>query len=84
MSATASGVDGGVGAAKPPNIVWISADQWPAAAVGAYGCAVKDLTPALDGLAAGGLLCERHYTPIPVCAPSRAAMFTGHRHWSTG
>lgn len=62
---------------RPPNIVLIMADQWPAATLGAYGWQTPRVSPNLDRLAARGLVCERNYTVIPVCAPARAAMFTG-------
>ena len=34
-------------------------------------------TPALDGLAAGGVLFERCYVNATICTPSRACMLTG-------
>jgi uncharacterized sulfatase len=34
-------------------------------------------TPALDGLAAGGIRFEHAYTCQPVCGPARSALFTG-------
>lgn len=34
-------------------------------------------TPALDGLAAQGVLFQNAYTPCPVCAPARAALKSG-------
>lgn len=36
-------------------------------------------TPQLDRLAAEGIQMRSHYSPAPVCAPSRASLFTG-RH----
>ena len=41
-------------------------------------------TPNLDGLAAQGIRYERAYTCQPVCAPARAAIFTGLYPHSAG
>ncbi|MEV6109607.1 sulfatase-like hydrolase/transferase [Streptomyces sp. NPDC051940] len=41
-------------------------------------------TPHLDGLAASGTRFERAYTAQPVCAPARAALFTGTWPHSNG
>lgn len=40
--------------------------------------------PAMDSLAAGGILFSRAYCANPVCVPSRAAMFTGRYPAETG
>lgn len=41
-------------------------------------------TPNLDKIASRGAWFERAYTPIPVCAPARQALFTGRRPEESG
>lgn len=67
-----------------PHILLVMADQWPAAALGCYGSRVPSASPNLDALAARGVVFDRHYTPIPLCGPSRAAMFTGRSPLASG
>ncbi len=63
---------------KPRNLLFLLADQFRHDALGVTsGGFVK--TPHLDRLAARGALFTRAYTPLPVCAPARQALFTG-RH----
>lgn len=69
---------------QQPDILLILADQWGAASVGAYGCDVDGVTPHLDALAARGVRYDRHYTPTPICGPSRNAMLTGRSPSVTG
>ena len=59
-----------------PNILLIMADQLTALAVGCYGNSVVK-TPAMDRLAAQGVVFENCYCNSPICAPSRASMCTG-------
>jgi choline-sulfatase len=61
---------------KKPNILFISADQLPASTVGAYGNSVVK-TPHLDSLAETGVVFENCYCNSPLCAPSRASLFSG-------
>lgn len=70
--------------ANRPNIVMILADQWAAASVGAYGCGVPNVSPHLDQLAESGVVYERHYTPIPICGPSRNALLNGRSPMVSG
>jgi arylsulfatase A-like enzyme len=66
------------------NILLITLDQWRADHLGAAGHPVLR-TPALDGLAADGVLFRRHYTQASPCGPARASLFTGlylHNHRS--
>lgn len=66
-----------------PNLLFIMYDQQRYDCVGAAGVyPVK--TPNLDALAARGAWFERAYTPIPVCAPARQALFTGRRPEESG
>ncbi|CAA9236798.1 MAG: Arylsulfatase [uncultured Chloroflexi bacterium] len=67
-----------------PNILVVMTDQQKATSLGLYGN--PDVrTPALESLAAGGLLYRRAYTPHPLCVPARASFWTGrypHQHGS--
>lgn len=59
---------------KPPNILFIVADDLGWKDVGFHGSDIK--TPNLDKLAAGGAKLEQFYT-LPMCTPTRAALMTG-------
>src|SRR5262245_10488970 len=61
---------------RRPNVLLITLDTTRADRLGCYGCATA-LTPALDALAAEGVLFERAYTPAPLTLPSHASMMTG-------
>lgn len=68
---------------RPPNLLFILHDQQR------YDCLEPAgmqpvRTPNIARLAAAGVWCERAYTPIPVCAPARQALFTGRRPESFG
>lgn len=67
------GADGG---SRPPNIVFIMADDLGYADVGCYGR--PDLaTPHIDGLAARGMRFLQAYANSAVCSATRAALITG-------
>ncbi|SVE62142.1 uncharacterized protein METZ01_LOCUS514996, partial [marine metagenome] len=59
-----------------PHIVWICTDQQRSNSLGCAGNPVAR-TPNLDGLAAAGARFTLHSTPMQICSPSRATMFTG-------
>ncbi len=65
---------------RPPHVLWISThDICPD--IGPYrgvwpGAEYAD-TPALDALAADGVVYDHAFASSPVCAPSRAALMTG-------
>lgn len=61
---------------RPPNILFIMADQLAANTVGSYGNA-SVRTPHLDALAADGLRFDSAYCNCPICGPSRASLCTG-------
>lgn len=63
---------------KPPNIIFILADDAGYGDIGAFGQKIIR-TPTLDQLAAGGMKFTQHYAGSPVCAPSRCVLLTG-RH----
>ena len=59
-----------------PNLLVLMSDDHAQWAAGCYGN--RELrTPALNRLAAGGLLLRNAFTPTPVCSPARASFFTG-------
>jgi len=72
---------------RPPNFVFILADDLGYADLGCYG-SDKIATPHLDRMAAEGIRFNDFYTGEPVCTPTRAALMTGcypkrvglHRH----
>ncbi len=66
------------GGPRPPNVVFILADDLGYRELGSYG-QEKIRTPNLDALAAEGMRFTRHYSGSPVCAPSRCVLMTG-RH----
>jgi arylsulfatase A len=61
---------------KPPNIVYILADDLGYAELGCYGQALIK-TPNIDRLAAEGMRFTQHYCGNAVCAPSRCVLMTG-------
>ena len=61
---------------KPPNIIYIMADDLGYGDIGSYGQALFT-TPNLDRLAQGGMRFLQHYSGSTVCAPSRSALMTG-------
>lgn len=63
-------------AAKPPNIIFILADDLGFNQVGAYGD-TPIRTPHLDKLAGGGIRFTQAYAGNTVCSPSRVSLFTG-------
>ncbi len=65
-------------APRPPNVVFIIADDLGYGDVGSFG-QKKIRTPHLDRMAAEGMRLTRHYSGNAVCAPSRCVLMTG-RH----
>ncbi len=61
---------------KPPNIIYIMADDLGYAELGCYGQG-KIKTPNIDRLASQGMKFTQHYSGNPVCAPSRCSLMTG-------
>ena len=65
-----------VGAADRPNILFIVTDDHGWGDLPANWDKTEVQLPTLDGLAAGGARFTNYHT-VPLCAPSRACMFTG-------
>jgi choline-sulfatase len=66
-----------------PNVILITIDTLRADHVGCYGYdGVK--TPALDGLAADGVLFERAISQVPLTWPSHAVILTGTYPFQNG
>lgn len=61
---------------RPPNIIYILADDLGYGDVGCYGQRLFE-TPNIDQLAKEGLLFTQHYAGTTVCAPSRSVLMTG-------
>tara|TARA_R110001592_G_scaffold363323_1_gene684006 strand:+ start:106111 stop:107787 length:1677 start_codon:yes stop_codon:yes gene_type:complete len=66
--------------ARPPNIIFILADDMGFNDVSLYNGGAGDgsvMTPAIDAIARQGVLFENGYAANAVCAPSRASALTG-------
>ena len=61
---------------RPPNIIFILADDLGYGDLGSYG-QQQIQTPRLDRMAAEGLRFTDHYAGSTVCAPSRCVLMTG-------
>ncbi|MGL4420235.1 MAG: sulfatase-like hydrolase/transferase, partial [Gemmataceae bacterium] len=61
---------------KPPNIIFIIADDLGYGDLGCYG-QKKIKTPNLDLLASEGMRFTAHYAGHNVCSPSRCVLMTG-------
>ena len=67
----------GAGAAvRPPNIIYLLADDLGYGDLGSYGQQLIR-TPRLDQLASEGVRFTQHYAGAPSCHPSRTVLFTG-------
>ena len=70
-------------AGKPPNLVFLFADQLRASATG-YGGDLNVRTPNLDSLAKESVNFRNAVSVCPVCTPYRAALMTGRFPTTTG
>jgi len=61
---------------KPPNVIYILADDMGIGDLGVYGQKIIK-TPAMDALARDGMLFTQHYSGSSVSAPSRCVLLTG-------
>ncbi|XP_013370329.1 PREDICTED: arylsulfatase B [Chinchilla lanigera] len=71
----------GAGPGRPPNLVFVLADDLGWNDVGFHGSRLR--TPHLDALAAGGVRLDNYYTQ-PLCTPSRSQLLTGRYQIHTG
>lgn len=77
------------GPSERPNIILIISDQFRWDCVGAMGLNPMNLTPNMDAMARKGILFRSAICNQPVCAPTRASMFTSqypskHGVWKNG
>jgi arylsulfatase A len=69
-------------ASRPPNIVFIMADDLGYGDIGAFG-QTRIQTPRLDEMAREGTVFTDFYAGSTVCAPSRSALMTGQHTGNT-
>lgn len=69
---------------KPPNLLFIITDQQFADAMSCRMGSKHLRTPAMDDLAARGILFTRAYSSNPLCLPYRTSVFTGLYPHQTG
>ncbi len=77
------GVATGGGAARPPNVILILADDMAVGDVAAFNGG-RTRTPNIDRLIADGVWFNAAYSASAVCAPARAALLTGRAPHRTG
>jgi arylsulfatase A-like enzyme len=70
-------------AAEPPNVIFVTADQMRAQALGCMGN-TQVRTPNLDRLASEGVMFTNAVANSPICTPARAIWFTGRYPTATG
>lgn len=63
-------------ASRPPNIIFMMADDLGYGHLGCYG-QKKIRTPNLDRMAMEGMRFTQHYSGSTVCAPARSSLMTG-------
>jgi len=68
---------------RPPNIVFVLADDLGYGDLHCYNRASKIPTPNLDRLAAQGMRFTDAHTPSSVCTPTRYGILTGRYCWRT-
>ena len=68
---------------RPPNILFVLADQWRAEAFG-YAGNPDVKTPNLDRLQREGIHFANAVSGMPVCCPMRASFLTGQRPLTHG
>lgn len=71
-------------AAERPNILLVITDQQSADVMSCRMGSRYINTPAMDGLAANGMLFTRAYASNPLCMPLRNSLFTGRYPHETG
>ncbi|RME96251.1 MAG: N-acetylgalactosamine-6-sulfatase [Verrucomicrobia bacterium] len=71
-----SGSEAAAASGRPPNVIFILADDLGYGELGCYG-QKRIRTPNIDRLAREGVRLTRHYAGNAVCAPSRCVLMTG-------
>ena len=66
----------GMESARPPNVIFILADDLGWADTGAYGSRFFE-TPHIDALAQRGMTFTNAYAAAAICSPTRASILTG-------
>jgi arylsulfatase A len=69
---------------RPPNILFILADDLGYGDLGCYNPESKVPTPHIDGLAAQGMRFTDAHSPSTVCTPTRYSILTGRMAFRTG
>ena len=62
--------------AERPNVLLVTADQWPGGLLGCAGHPVVQ-TPTIDQLTRNGVRYTRAYSESPICIPARRTLMTG-------
>ena len=83
LQAATSGVWPQTRSTRPPNFVFIFADDLGYGDLACYG-SKTNATPHLDRMAREGVRFTDFYVPMPFCAPSRAALLTGRYPFRNG
>lgn len=86
IGAISAGLTAGITSAevRRPNILWIIGEDL-SPLMGCYGDEVNQgHTPAIDKLAAYGVLFKRAFANAPVCSASRSSFITGAMQTTTG
>ncbi len=68
-------------AERPPNVIYILADDLGYGDLGAYNAESRIPTPHLDRLASEGMRFVDAHSPASVCTPTRYALLTGRYSW---
>jgi arylsulfatase A-like enzyme len=68
---------------RPPNILYIMADDHASHAISAYGSHINR-TPQIDRIASGGMRFTDCFCTNSICTPSRAAILTGQYSHKNG
>jgi len=68
---------------KPPNIVFIMADDMGYGDLACYNPDSKIPTPNIDRLSELGIRCTDAHSPSAVCSPTRYGVLTGRYAWRT-
>jgi arylsulfatase A-like enzyme len=82
LGAAASGYAAGA-TSRPPNILYIMADDHASHAISAYGSRINR-TPQIDRIASGGVRFANCFCTNSICTPSRAAILTGQYSHKNG